>query len=165
MTGADPLPAGTCGLCLPVLQPDPQPDRPGECRAGDRDRRESDDAGGSAGTGGPGRPAGPFSGAAFRRRAAAGGHRPGHGQAARGAALRRAHRRPGRRPAIGAGGAGAGQPRARHDHRAIITHNAAIAGMADRVIRISSGGIVEIRVNNAASPKDLSWYHNLFPLT
>jgi len=30
---------------------------------------------------------------------------------------------------------------------AVITHNAAIAGMADRVIRISSGEIVEVRLN------------------
>ena len=33
---------------------------------------------------------------------------------------------------------------------AVITHNAAIAGMADRVIRISSGEIVEIRSMNQA---------------
>jgi putative ABC transport system ATP-binding protein len=40
----------------------------------------------------------------------------------------------------------------------VITHNAAIAGMADRVIRISSGEIVEIRSNERrASPSELSW--------
>ncbi len=40
----------------------------------------------------------------------------------------------------------------------VITHNAAIAGMADRVIRISSGEIVEIRVNERRlSPGELSW--------
>jgi putative ABC transport system ATP-binding protein len=40
----------------------------------------------------------------------------------------------------------------------VITHNAAIAAMADRVIRISSGAIVEIRHNEAkARPADLSW--------
>jgi putative ABC transport system ATP-binding protein len=41
---------------------------------------------------------------------------------------------------------------------AVITHNAAIAAMADRVIRLSSGGIVEV-VRNArrASPSELSW--------
>jgi putative ABC transport system ATP-binding protein len=40
----------------------------------------------------------------------------------------------------------------------VITHNAAIAGMADRVIRISSGQIVEIRANEKRiSPEDLSW--------
>jgi putative ABC transport system ATP-binding protein len=39
-----------------------------------------------------------------------------------------------------------------------ITHNAAIAAMADRVIRISSGEIVEIRKNEKrASPSELSW--------
>jgi putative ABC transport system ATP-binding protein len=40
----------------------------------------------------------------------------------------------------------------------VITHNAAIAAMADRVIRISSGEIVEIRENEKrASPSELSW--------
>jgi putative ABC transport system ATP-binding protein len=40
----------------------------------------------------------------------------------------------------------------------VITHNAAIAAMADRVIRISSGEIVEIRRNGRrASPSELSW--------
>jgi len=41
---------------------------------------------------------------------------------------------------------------------AVITHNAAIASMADRVIRISSGRILDIQQNRIkASPKDLSW--------
>jgi putative ABC transport system ATP-binding protein len=40
----------------------------------------------------------------------------------------------------------------------VITHNAAIAGMADRVIRISSGEIVEIRRNEKkVTPSELSW--------
>jgi len=40
----------------------------------------------------------------------------------------------------------------------VITHNAAIAAMADRVIRISSGEIVEIRTNETKlSPSELSW--------
>jgi putative ABC transport system ATP-binding protein len=40
----------------------------------------------------------------------------------------------------------------------VITHNAAIAAMADRVIRISSGEIVEVRENAAKlSPAELSW--------
>jgi putative ABC transport system ATP-binding protein len=40
----------------------------------------------------------------------------------------------------------------------VITHNAAIAAMADRVIRISSGEIVEVRRNEAKlSPAQLSW--------
>src|SRR5579864_5530457 len=40
----------------------------------------------------------------------------------------------------------------------IITHNAAIAAMADRVIRISSGMIVETHENERkASPAELSW--------
>ncbi len=40
----------------------------------------------------------------------------------------------------------------------VITHNAAIAGMADRVIRISSGEILEVRTNAVRiSPAELSW--------
>ena len=40
----------------------------------------------------------------------------------------------------------------------VITHNAAIAAMADRVIRISSGEIVEIQRNEVKrSPAELSW--------
>jgi putative ABC transport system ATP-binding protein len=41
---------------------------------------------------------------------------------------------------------------------AVITHNAAIAAMADRVIRIGSGQILEVRRNEIkARPADLSW--------
>lgn len=41
---------------------------------------------------------------------------------------------------------------------AIITHNAAIAGMADRVVRVSSGSIVGIQRNpKRLSPAELSW--------
>jgi putative ABC transport system ATP-binding protein len=41
---------------------------------------------------------------------------------------------------------------------AIITHNAAIAAMADRVVRIHSGEIAEVRRNESrASPSELSW--------
>jgi putative ABC transport system ATP-binding protein len=41
---------------------------------------------------------------------------------------------------------------------AVITHNAAIAAMADRVIRLGSGQIVEARRNETkARPADLEW--------
>ncbi len=41
---------------------------------------------------------------------------------------------------------------------AIITHNAAIAGMADRVIRVSSGQIASIQRNaKRISPAELTW--------
>jgi putative ABC transport system ATP-binding protein len=41
---------------------------------------------------------------------------------------------------------------------AVITHNAAIAGMADRVIRMRSGEIVETTINETKiSPAELSW--------
>jgi len=40
----------------------------------------------------------------------------------------------------------------------VITHNAAIAGMADRVVRISSGEIAEVRKNaKKIAPSELSW--------
>jgi putative ABC transport system ATP-binding protein len=41
---------------------------------------------------------------------------------------------------------------------AVITHNAAIAGMADRVVRMSSGEISEVHRNEKkAAPADLVW--------
>jgi putative ABC transport system ATP-binding protein len=41
---------------------------------------------------------------------------------------------------------------------AVITHNAAIAGMADRVVRVSSGAIAEIQRNSRRiSPSELTW--------
>jgi putative ABC transport system ATP-binding protein len=41
---------------------------------------------------------------------------------------------------------------------AVITHNAAIAGMADRVLRMTSGKITEDYRNEVRiSPEDLSW--------
>jgi putative ABC transport system ATP-binding protein len=41
---------------------------------------------------------------------------------------------------------------------ALITHNAAIAGMADRVIRLSDGRIAGIDHNDhPCAPCDLSW--------
>jgi putative ABC transport system ATP-binding protein len=41
---------------------------------------------------------------------------------------------------------------------ALITHNAAIAGMADRLIRMSSGRIVEVKRNpTKVSPAELAW--------
>ena len=40
----------------------------------------------------------------------------------------------------------------------VITHNSAIAGMADRVVRVGSGQIVEVvRNEHRISPADLSW--------
>ena len=41
---------------------------------------------------------------------------------------------------------------------ALITHNAAIAAMADRVVRMTSGRITEDRRNiRRVSPEELSW--------
>lgn len=41
---------------------------------------------------------------------------------------------------------------------AIITHNADIAGMADRVIHLSNGRIVEVTLNrNKKSPREIQW--------
>jgi hypothetical protein len=56
-----------------------------------------------------------------------------------------------------AGGAG---PRHRQTRTivTIVTHNAAIAGMADRVVRMSSGAIAEIQRNaSRISPSELAW--------
>ena len=40
----------------------------------------------------------------------------------------------------------------------VITHNAAIAGMADRVIRLSDGAVQQVQANPAkVSPRDISW--------
>ena len=45
-----------------------------------------------------------------------------------------------------------------HTTTAIITHNASIAGMADRVIRMVSGQIVSVVPNaNKLSPEELQW--------
>ncbi len=45
-----------------------------------------------------------------------------------------------------------------HTTVAVITHNAAIAAMADRVVRLRSGQIVEIRRNaTRARPAELQW--------
>lgn len=45
-----------------------------------------------------------------------------------------------------------------HTTTAVITHNSAIAAMADRVIHIGSGRIVDIEINKTkARPEDLSW--------
>ena len=41
---------------------------------------------------------------------------------------------------------------------AVITHNAVIAGMADRVIRMSSGRVLEVTTNaEKVSPTELAW--------
>ena len=48
--------------------------------------------------------------------------------------------------------------RALHTTTSVIHPNAAIAGMADRVVRMSSGQIVEITQNaQKLSPGELSW--------
>jgi putative ABC transport system ATP-binding protein len=40
----------------------------------------------------------------------------------------------------------------------VITHNASIAAMADRVVRLSDGQIVSIEQNEQRlSPQELSW--------
>jgi hypothetical protein len=48
--------------------------------------------------------------------------------------------------------------RSRRASAAVITHNAAIAAMADRVIRLSGGEIVEVRGDKAkGKPAGLEW--------
>jgi putative ABC transport system ATP-binding protein len=41
---------------------------------------------------------------------------------------------------------------------AVITHNAAIAAMADRVVRLADGRVVDVRRNlRRVAPKELQW--------
>ena len=41
---------------------------------------------------------------------------------------------------------------------AVITHNAAIAAMADRVVRLADGRVVDVRTNSRrVAPKELQW--------
>lgn len=48
--------------------------------------------------------------------------------------------------------------RERHKTVLVVTHNASIAEMADRVIRMRSGEIVEVKENpNPIDPKELKW--------
>ena len=88
-----------------------------------------------------------------RRRAATRGHRPRRRQEPRRAAVRRADRRP-RRPHR--------HPRAGSDSRinaelktttVVITHNAVIADMADRVISISDGKISHVHATRKSAPR------------
>ena len=40
----------------------------------------------------------------------------------------------------------------------VITHNAAIADMAHRVVRLSSGAVLELKTNaTRRSPEDIAW--------
>ena len=40
----------------------------------------------------------------------------------------------------------------------IITHNSALTAMADRIIRVNSGTILEQRVNDTVTPvEDIEW--------
>ena len=88
----------------------------------------------------PRRPARPLPGAALRRRAAARRHRARRRQAPRRAALRRADRRARLRDRQArARGRSTAVNRELGTTTVVITHNAAIAGMADRVIRLRSG--------------------------
>ena len=128
-------------LRLPVLQPHPEPDRARERRAGHGHRRRSARARGGARAGRARGPPGPFSGAALRRRAAAGRHRARRGQA----------------PSVLL----CDEPTGALDFRtgilvldviervnrelgtatAVITHNAPIAEMADRVVTLADGRV------------------------
>ena len=131
---ADALPARARRLRVPVLQPDSEPDRARERRAGDRHRRASDGAEEALALVGLGERLRPFSVAALGRRAAARRDRARHREAARGAAC--ATSRPARsttRPASSCSRSSRASTRELGTTTIVITHNAAIAGMADRV--------------------------------
>ena len=97
-------------------------------------------------------------GAALGRRAAARRDRARDRQAAGGAAVRRADRRARHRHRHRrARGARAGQ-RELGTTTAVITHNAAIADMADRVIRLADGRVVGVEERTTKlAPSELSW--------
>ena len=104
-------------------------------------------------------PPGPFSGAAFRRRAAARRHRPRRRQAAGDHAVRRADRRArfqDRHP--GAGGAGRDQPRARHHHR---DHHPQRLDRPDRRPRVPLHRRPDRRgrrpTNAGSMPREIAW--------
>ena len=111
------LPPAPRRLRLPVLQPDPEPDRARERRDGDaRSRREPRDPREMIDLVGLGRARRPLPRAAVRRRAAARGDRARRREGARRAPLRRADRRARLRDGHPrARRAPAGEPRARHD--------------------------------------------------
>ncbi|MEI2731099.1 MAG: ATP-binding cassette domain-containing protein [Dermatophilaceae bacterium] len=104
--------------------------------------RPADARGRAAAWSGSRRAHGPFSRPALRRRAAARRHRPRHRQAPRGPALRRTHRRARRaRPASSSSRPSERANRELGTLTVIITHNAVMADMADRVIRFSDGRV------------------------
>ena len=99
-----------------------------------------------------------FPGAAVRRTAAAGGDRPGAGEGAAAVVVRRANRQP--RPRDGRQVLAVLRDLAREGHHTVllVTHNSAIARMADRVVRLHSGGIAEL--GGVAAPveaEELDW--------
>ncbi len=157
--GPDPLPPRARRLRLPVLQPDPQPDRAGERRAGHRDRPPSD---------GPARGARSWSDSSERV-----DHFPAQmsgGEQQRVAIARAIAKRPDvllcDEP-TGALDYTTGKivleviervNRELGTTTAVITHNAAIAAMADRVLRMRSGRITETTVNEKkVSPGEITW--------
>ena len=138
-----PLPAPACRLCVTLF--DPEPHRPGKRCAGDRDRGRALRSARGAGSGGARRAADHFpsqlSGGEQQRVAVARAIvnlpdvllcRTADGRAR----LRHRQTRAGRDRT---------RQRAAGTTTVIITHNAAIAGMADRVLRLGGGSVGEER--------------------
>ena len=145
-------------LRLSVLQPHPQPDGARERRPHHRDCPRPDAGRGGARDGQSGRAARPFPRPALRRRAAARGHCAGHRQAPRSPPVRRAHRRAGRETGIVVLEAIQRANRELGTLTVIITHNAIMADMADRVIHLSDGHVHHLRVNEHRVPaSSLNW--------
>ena len=108
--------------------------------------------------GGPGRAHGELPLAAFRWRAAARIHRPSAGQEPQAPAVRRAHGRLDYQ--TGKQVLQLLQDTCRRDGITvlIITHNSALAPMADRLIRFKSGRVTDMRVNATPTPiADIEW--------
>ena len=155
---AHPVPALAHRLHLPVLQPDPQPHGARERGARRGHRRQAHVARRGAGPRRAVCAARPLPVPDVGRRAAAGRDRARRREAARDPLVRRADGRPRRGDgAAGPRGARPGQPRL-GTSIAVVTHNAPIAQMADRVVSLADGRIASDRANpDRKAPSEVSW--------
>ena len=156
---ADRVPPLRRGLCVPVLQPGAEPDRAGKRRAGQRDLPRPAGRRPGAGRGGAFRPEGQFPGPAFGRRAAAGGHRPARWpKTPRSCCATSLPARWTTRPASRCWSFCRTPAGRKAAPSSSSPHNSALAAMADRVIRINSGRVIEIKTNPDPTPVErIEW--------